>query len=135
MQISKISSKQQKRLPKDLVKDNKVFLKKKKKKNDNMVANDTKIYLKMKNKTKPLLFIEKYGKKSLIIIIRNYHFLKKCFFKKVILLKNIRMFRKNQFWSYKFTLVKLFKIKLVLKSWFKWEKSRNLWIKDNYEKN
>ena len=47
-----------------------------------MVANDTKIYLKMKNKTKPLLFIEKYGKKSLIIIIRNYNFFKKCLFKK-----------------------------------------------------
>ena len=32
------------------VKDIKVFLKKKKKKSDNMVVNDRKIYLKMKNK-------------------------------------------------------------------------------------
>ena len=40
-----------------LVKDIKVFLKKKKKKSNNMVVNDTKIYQKMKNKS--LLSIEK----------------------------------------------------------------------------
>ena len=45
------------RLQKNLVKDIKVFLKKKKKKSDNMVVNDTKIYKKMKNKS--LLSIEK----------------------------------------------------------------------------
>ena len=42
---------------KKLVKDIKVFLKKKKKKSDNMVMNDTKISQKMKNKS--LLSIEK----------------------------------------------------------------------------
>ena len=39
------------RLQKKLVKDIKVFLKKKKKKSDNMVMNNTKIYQKMKNKS------------------------------------------------------------------------------------
>ena len=39
------------RLLKKLVKDIKVFLKKKKKKSDNMVMNNTKIYQKMKNKS------------------------------------------------------------------------------------
>ena len=37
------------RLQKMLVKNIKVFLKKKKEKSDNMVVNDTKIYQKMKN--------------------------------------------------------------------------------------
>ena len=45
------------RLQKKLVKDIKVFLKKKKKKCDKMVVNDTKINQKMKNKN--LLSIEK----------------------------------------------------------------------------
>ena len=44
-------------LQKNLVKDIKVFLKKKKKTNGNMVVNDTKIYQTMKNKS--LLSIEK----------------------------------------------------------------------------
>ena len=44
-------------LQKNLVKDIKVFLKKKKKTNGNMVVNDTKIYQMMKNKS--LLSIEK----------------------------------------------------------------------------
>ena len=44
-------------LQKNLVKDIKVFLKKKKKSNGNMVVNDTKIYQTMKNKS--LLSIEK----------------------------------------------------------------------------
>ena len=39
------------RLQKMLLKNIKVFLKKKKKKSDNMVVNDTKIYQKMKNKS------------------------------------------------------------------------------------
>ena len=42
---------------KKVLKDIKVFLKKEKGKNENMVVNDTKIYLKMKNKS--LLIIEK----------------------------------------------------------------------------
>ena len=42
---------------KDLVRDIKIFLKKKKKKRDNMVVNDTKISQKMKNKI--LLSVEK----------------------------------------------------------------------------
>ena len=46
------------RLQKKLVKDTKVFLKKKKKKCNNMVMNDTQIYQKVKNKS--LLSIEKY---------------------------------------------------------------------------
>ena len=45
------------RLQKKIVKDIKIFLKKKKKKSDNMVVNITKIYQKMKNKN--LLSIEK----------------------------------------------------------------------------
>ena len=45
------------RLQKKLVKDIKSFLKKKKKKSDNMVVNVTKISIKMKNKS--LLSIEK----------------------------------------------------------------------------
>ena len=45
------------RLLKKLVKDIKVFLKKKMKKSSNMVVNDTKIYLKMK--TKSLLILQK----------------------------------------------------------------------------
>ena len=44
-------------LQKNLVKDIKVFLKKKKKTNGNMVVNDTKIYQMMKNKS--LLSVEK----------------------------------------------------------------------------
>ena len=53
MKISKYSSAKyyqnnKERLQKNLVKDIKIFLKKKKKKNDNMVVNDTKIYQKMK---------------------------------------------------------------------------------------
>ena len=39
------------RIQKKLVQDEKVFLKKGKKKSDNMVVNDTKIYQKMKNKS------------------------------------------------------------------------------------
>ena len=39
------------RLQKKLVKDFKVFLKKKKKKSNDMVVNDTKIYQKIKNKS------------------------------------------------------------------------------------
>ena len=46
------------RLQKKLVKDTKVFLKKKKKKCNNMVMNDTQIYQKVKNKS--LMSIEKY---------------------------------------------------------------------------
>ena len=45
------------RLQKKLVKDIKIFLKKKKEKCDSMVMKDTKIYQKMKNKS--LLSIEK----------------------------------------------------------------------------
>ena len=45
------------RLQKNLVKDIKVFLKKKKKESNNMVMSDTKIYQKMKNKC--FLSIEK----------------------------------------------------------------------------
>ena len=45
------------RLQKKLVTDIKVFLRKKKKKSNNMVLNDTKLYQKMKNKS--LLSIEK----------------------------------------------------------------------------
>ena len=45
------------RLEKKIVKDIKAFLKKKKRKSNNMVMNDTKIYQKMKNKS--LLSIEK----------------------------------------------------------------------------
>ena len=45
------------RLQEKLVKDIKVFLKKKKKESNNMVMNDTKTYQKMKNKS--LLSIEK----------------------------------------------------------------------------
>ena len=45
------------RLQKKLVKDIKVFIKKKKKKSDNMVLSDTKIYQNMKNEC--LLIIEK----------------------------------------------------------------------------
>ena len=70
-----------KRIKKDyqkkLVKDIKVFLKKKKKKRENMVVNITKISQKMK--TKSLLSIEKIlqnEKKCLIIIIKNYYFKK-----------------------------------------------------------
>ena len=65
------------RLQKKLVKDIKVFLKKKKKKRENMVVNITKISQKMK--TKSLLSIEKIlqnEKKCLIIIIKNYYFKK-----------------------------------------------------------
>ena len=39
------------RLQKKLVKDIQVFLKKKKKKSDNVIVNDTKIYQKMKSKS------------------------------------------------------------------------------------
>ena len=39
------------KLQKKLVKDIKVFLKKKKKKNDGMIVKDTEIYQKMKNKS------------------------------------------------------------------------------------
>ena len=46
-----------KRLQKKLVKDIKIFLKKKNKKSSNMIVNITKIYQKMKNKS--LLRIEK----------------------------------------------------------------------------
>ena len=42
-----------------IVKDIKVFLKMKKKKNNNMVVSDTKIYQKMKNKNKSWLSMEK----------------------------------------------------------------------------
>ena len=55
----------------------KVFPKKKKKKSDNIVMNDTKIYKKMKNKN--LLSIEKIlkiDKKTFIIIKRKYYFKK-----------------------------------------------------------
>ena len=45
------------RLQKELIKDIKVFLKKKKIKSNNMVVNDTKIYQKMKSKS--LLSIKK----------------------------------------------------------------------------
>ena len=45
------------RLQKKLMTDIKVFLRKKKKKSNNMVLNDTKLYQKMKNKS--LLSIEK----------------------------------------------------------------------------
>ena len=45
------------RLQKKLVKDIKIFLKKRKKKSDNMLMNVTKIFQKMKNKS--LLSIEK----------------------------------------------------------------------------
>ena len=65
------------RLQKKLMKDIKVFLKKKKKKRENMVVNITKISQKMK--TKSLLSIEKIlqnEKKCLIIIIKNYYFKK-----------------------------------------------------------
>ena len=51
------------RVQKKLVKDIKIFLKKKKKKSDNMVMNITKIFQKMKNKS--LLSIEK----NIIILI------------------------------------------------------------------
>ena len=56
---------------KKLMKDIKIFLKKKRK-NDNMVVNDTKICQKMKNKS--LLSIEKIyiEIKHLIVILRNY---------------------------------------------------------------
>ena len=61
------------RLQKKLMKDIKVFLKKKKIKSSIMVVNDTKISQKLKNKS--LLSIEKnIIKKRLIIIIRNYYF-------------------------------------------------------------
>ena len=65
------------RIQKILAKDIKFFLKKKKKKSDNMVENVTKISYKMKHKS---LLIQKNilqnEKKCLIIIIRNYYFKK-----------------------------------------------------------
>ena len=63
------------RIQKILAKDIKFFLKKKKKKSDNMVENVTKISYKTKHKS---LLIQKNilqnEKKCLIIIIRNYYF-------------------------------------------------------------
>ena len=59
------------------MKDIKIFLKKKKKKSNNMVMNVTKISQKMKNKS--LLSIEKNIielKKCQIILIRDYYFKK-----------------------------------------------------------
>ena len=60
------------RLEKKLMKNIKVFLKKKKKKSNNMVMSDMKIYQKKRNKS--LLSIEEDIKleKCLIIITRNY---------------------------------------------------------------
>ena len=70
-----------------LVKDINIFLKKKREKN--MVVNDTNIYQKMKNKS--WLSIEKHckiRKKSLIIIIRNDslfdRFFDRLFFQEII---------------------------------------------------
>ena len=66
-----------------LVKDINIFLKKKKEKN--MVVNDTIIYQKMRNKS--WLSIEKYckiRKKSLIIIIRNDFLFDRLFFQEII---------------------------------------------------
>ena len=57
------------------MKNIKVFIKKKKKKSENMAMNDTKIYQKMKNNG--LLSTEKNiikSEKNLIIIIRNFYF-------------------------------------------------------------
>ena len=65
------------RLLKKLVKDIKVYLKKNMIQSNNMVMIDKKISQKMKNKS--LLSIKKYynmRKKCLIIIIKNYYFLK-----------------------------------------------------------
>ena len=65
------------RLLKKLVKDIKVYLKKNMIQSNNMVMIDKKISQKMKNKS--LLSIKKYynmRKKYLIIIIKNYYFLK-----------------------------------------------------------
>ena len=64
------------RLQKRLEKNIKIFLKKKKKKRDNMVANVTKISQKMKKKS--LLTIEKiYNEKKCLFIITKNIFLKK----------------------------------------------------------
>ena len=65
------------RLLKKLVKDIKVYLKKNMIQSNNMVMIDKKISQKMKNKS--LLSMKKYynmRKKCLIIIIKNYYFLK-----------------------------------------------------------
>ena len=69
------------RLQKKLLKDIKVFLKKKKKKNDNMVVGNTKIYQKTENKS--WLSIEKIlsnAKRRLNIIIRKYFHLENLLF-------------------------------------------------------
>ena len=55
--LAKYYQENKERLQKKLVKDIKIFLRKKKKKSNNMVVNVTKISQKMKNKT--LLSIEK----------------------------------------------------------------------------
>ena len=64
------------RLQKNLVKDIKIFLRKKKKKSSNMVVNVTKIFQKMKNKS--LLSVEKkyyrLRKHALFKIMKNYYF-------------------------------------------------------------
>ena len=64
------------RLQKNLVKDIKIFLRKKKKKSSNMVVNVTKISQKMKNKS--LLSVEKkyyrLRKHALFIVMKNYYF-------------------------------------------------------------
>ena len=64
------------RLQKNLVKDIKIFLRKKKKKSSNMVVNVTKIFQKMKNKS--LLSVEKkyyrLRKHALFKIMQNYYF-------------------------------------------------------------
>ena len=69
------------RLQKKLLKDIKVFLKKKKKKNDNMVVGNIKIYQKTENKS--WLSIEKIlsnAKRRLNIIIRKYFHLENLLF-------------------------------------------------------
>ena len=55
--LAKYYQNKKERLQRKLVKNIEVFLKKKKKKGDNMIMNDTKIYQEMKNKS--LLSIEK----------------------------------------------------------------------------
>ena len=73
--LGKYHQNKNERLQKKLVKDTKVFLKKKKKKRKNMVVNDTKIYQGMINKS--LLGIEKNIIKQEKTPYYNY---KKCLF-------------------------------------------------------
>ena len=64
------------RLQKKLEKNIKIFLKKKKKKRDNMVANVTKISQKMKKKSL-LTIVKIYNEKKCLFIITKNIFLKK----------------------------------------------------------